>query len=185
MGGKRTLVFDVEAWHPLVFDEGGMDMRPGTALLAAGCWATLGCSERQPADDTRASEAVKAADASFQQAIAAKDLNKIMSFYAEDAVLMPAAKPLLTGKAAITNEWKQLLAIPAFQNASKLAQLEVSASADFAYTRGSYETRLMGEDGKLVIEPGKWLSVWRKQPDGSWRVAIETYNTDIPPPDHQ
>jgi ketosteroid isomerase-like protein len=160
-------------------------MKGGTTLLAAGCLAILGCTERRPADDAHASLAVKSADASFQQAVAAKDLNRIMSFYADDAVLMPAAKPLLTGKAAITNEWKELLAIPAFQNASKLAQVEVSASADLAYTRGSYETRLMGEDGKLVTEPGKWLSVWRKQPDGSWRVAIETYNTDIPPPDHQ
>jgi ketosteroid isomerase-like protein len=160
-------------------------MRTGTALLVAGCLAMLGCTEQQPAEDTRASDAVKSADAAFQQAIAGKDLNQIMSFYADDAVLMPAAKPLLTGKAAITNEWKELLAIPAFQNASKLAQVEVSASSDLAYTRGSYETRLMGEDGQLVVEPGKWLSVWRKQPDGSWRVAIETYNTDIPPPDHQ
>lgn len=145
----------------------------------------LACTGGQPVEDTRASDAVKAADASFQQAIAAKDLDKIMSFYADDAVLMPAAKPLLTGKAAITNEWKELLAIPAFQNASKLTQVVVSRSSDMAYTRGSYETRLMGENGQLVTEPGKWLSVWRKQPDGSWRVAIDTYNTDIPPPDHQ
>ncbi len=64
-------------------------MRTGTALLAAGCLPMLGCTERQPAENTRASDAVKSADAAFQQAIAAKDLNKIMSFYADGAVLMP------------------------------------------------------------------------------------------------
>jgi ketosteroid isomerase-like protein len=185
MGGKRTLVFAAAAWHPPGLNAGGTEMKAGTALLAAGCLAILGCTERQATDNAKASDAVKAADASFQQAIAAKDLNKIISFYADDAVLMPAAKPLLTGKAAITDEWKELLAIPAFENTSKLAQVEVSGANDLAYTRGSYETRLMGEDGKIVTEPGKWLSVWRKQPDGSWRVAIESYNTDIPPPDHQ
>lgn len=162
-----------------------MDMRTGTAVVAAVCLALTACGEQPNGGSASASDAVRAADAAFQQAIAAKDLNKIMSFYADDAVLMPTAKPLLSGKAAITDEWKELLAIPAFQNASKLEDVEVSASNDLAYTRGSYETRLLGEDGKLVTEPGKWLSVWRKQPDGSWRVAIETYNTDIPPPDHQ
>ena len=160
-------------------------MKAVMGLLAATCLSLLGCSEPRNASDASASDAVKAADASFQKAVAAKDLNQIVSFYADDAVLMPAAKPVLHGKAAITNEWKELLAIPAFQNSSKLAQVEVSASNDLAFTRGSYETRLTGEDGKLVTEPGKWLSVWRKQPDGSWRVAIETYNTDIPPPDHR
>jgi ketosteroid isomerase-like protein len=160
-------------------------MKSGMVLLASACLAMLGCTQQRSANQTNATDAVKAADASFQQAVAAKDLNKIMSHYAENAVLMPAAKPLLTGKAAITNEWKELLAIPAFQNSSKLAQAEVSGSNDLAVTRGSYETRLTGEDGKLVTEPGKWLSVWRKQSDGAWRVVIETYNTDIPPPDHK
>ena len=108
-----------------------------------------------------------------------------MSFYAETAVLLPTAEPLVSGKAAIGEEWRHILAIPAFQNTSKLARLEVSSSNDMAYTMGSYQTRLMGEDGKLATEPGKWLSVWKKQSDGSWRIVADTYNTDIPPPDHK
>jgi ketosteroid isomerase-like protein len=132
-----------------------------------------------------ASDAVTAADASFQKAVAAKDLDKIMSFYADSAVLMPAAKPQLAGKAAIQNEWQELLTIPAFQNTSKLLRVETAGSNDLAYTMGSYETRLMAEDGKVLTEPGKWLSIWKKQPNGAWRVVVETYNTDIPPPDHQ
>ena len=115
-------------------------MKSGTALLAAAYLALTGCTERPDTGKATASDAVKAADASFQQAIASKDLNKIMSFYADDAVLMPAAKPLLTGKAAIMDEWNELLAIPAFQNASKLQDVEVSASNDLAYTRGSYHS---------------------------------------------
>ena len=50
---------------------------------------------------------------------------------------------------------------------------------------GTYTSQLMGEDGKLVAEPGKWLSVWKKQADGSWKVVVDTYNTDIKPPDHK
>lgn len=50
---------------------------------------------------------------------------------------------------------------------------------------GSYTSRMMGEGGKPVDEPGKWLTVWKKQPDGAWRIVMDTYNTDIPPPDHK
>lgn len=161
-------------------------MKAGVMLLI-GLGLSLAACDQQKKSDSAAipSEAVRAVDASFQRAIAAKDLNKIMSFYAETAVLLPAAKPRLDGKAAITKEWQDLLAIPAFQNSSKLSRVEVSGSNDLAYTMGSYQTRLMGENGEIVTEPGKWLTIWKKQADGSWRVIVETYNTDIPPPDHK
>jgi ketosteroid isomerase-like protein len=36
--------------------------------------------------------------------------------------------------------------------------------------------------GKPVQERGKYLTVWRKQADGNWRVVIDTFNSDAPPP---
>jgi hypothetical protein len=97
LGGEQGM-------YMLLFDEraGGTDMKAGTALLVVGSLALFGCTQQRATNVAEASDAVETADASFQQAVAAKDLNKIMSFYADDAVLMPAAKPLLTGKAAIT-----------------------------------------------------------------------------------
>ena len=148
-------------------------------LLLAAC---------TPQNETTAAseqEAVKAADAALQQAVAAKDLNKIMVHYADDAALMPAAEPIINGKAAIAEEWKHILAIPQLENTSKLARAEVAAANDLAYTMGSYRSRMMGESEVLVDEPGKWLSIWKRQPDGGWKIIVETYNTDIPPPDHK
>jgi ketosteroid isomerase-like protein len=130
-------------------------------------------------------DAVKAADAALQEAVAAKDLGKIMVHYADQAVLLPAAKPQIRGKAAITEEWELILAIPKLENMSTLTGAAVSSSGDLAYTMGSYRSQMTGEDGTMVTEPGKWVSVWKKQPDGKWRIIIETYNTDIPPPDHK
>lgn len=108
-----------------------------------------------------------------------------MSFYAENAVLLPTAEPQIEGKEAIREEWEHLLEIPGFESKSKLARVDVSAGGDMAFTAGSYEARMMGEDGAEVVEPGKWVSIWRKQTDGAWQVVLETYNTDIPPPDHK
>ena len=146
--------------------------------------ALCSCSANQH-DDRSAADELRSLDAKLGQAIDAKNTAAVAAFYADDAILMPTAEPVVRGKAAITDEWKHILAIPAFQNQSKLEGIEVARAGDFAYTYGSYRSRLMGEDGKLVMEPGKWLTIWKKQSDGGWRIAVDAYNTDIPPPDHK
>ena len=139
------------------------------------------CSESK--DDVIS--AVRDSDRALQSAVSERALDRIASFYAEDAKLMPAAKRSIDGKPAIRAEWAEILAIPNFSNKSELKGVEVSDSSDIAYTHGSYLATLRGEDGNITEEPGKYLTVWRRQRDGSWKITIETYNTDIPPPDHK
>ena len=153
------------------------------AILTAAL--VLGACSASPPDISEAAGQLRSLDARLGQAIDAKDVEAIAAFYADDAILMPTAEPVVSGKAAIAEEWKHILAIPAFQNESKLGGLHVATGGDLAYSYGSYRSRLMGEDGKLVMEPGKWVTIWKKQPDGGWRIAVETYNTDIPPPEHK
>ena len=108
-----------------------------------------------------------------------------MSFYDDDALLLPTAEPGIRGKLAIRTEWSHTLAIPGFQNEAKLLTADVSASGDLAYTTGSYLAVMVGEDGALVREPGKWVTVWKRRDGGAWRIVVDTYNTDVPPPDHK
>lgn len=140
---------------------------------------------RALASDRASLVSLRAADASMQEAVTARDLEAILAHYADDAVLLPAAEPKVEGRAALRAEWQHVLAIPGFSSVSALSHAEVSAAGDLGYTYGTYSTRMLGEDGQPVTEPGKWLAVWRRQPDGAWRIVVETYNTDVPPPDHQ
>ena len=154
-------------------------------VSAVALLTLCGCTQPSAKASPSEVESVRAEDAKLQKAVAAKDLEAIVSFYANDAVLMPAAEPLVSGKAAIAAEWKHILAIPKLENASKLTRVEASSANDLAYSMGTYQSKMTGEDGTMVTEPGKWLSVWKKQPDGAWRIIVETYNTDIAPPDHK
>lgn len=149
------------------------------AFLLGACAHGAGIASRSDV------EALRTSDAALQKAVSDENLEAIMAFYAEDAVLLPAAEPLITGKAAIREEWQHILAIPDFQSTSAQTQVEVASAGDLGYSMGTYLTTMLGEDGKPVTEPGKWLSVWKRQADGAWRVVVETYNTDIPPPDHK
>ena len=157
------------------------------AFVAAAC-GQPGASAANRADSTAAKSvadaiaAVRVADSSLAQAVAARDVDRTVSFYAEDASMLPVAEPIVTGREAIRAEWTKLFAIPGFANDSRT--VHVDASGDLAYTRGTYVTRLSSPDGKPVTEVGKWVSVWRRQADGAWRVVVEIYNTDAPPPEH-
>ena len=143
------------------------------------------CAHTKNGSSTSAIEAISAADAALQNAVAERNLEAIISFYAEDAVMLPTAEPIVVGKPAIRKEWQHILDIPDFQNRSVLTKVDVSSGGDMAYSMGTYLAMMLGEDGQPVTEPGKFLSVWKRQSDGSWRIVADTYNTDIPPPDHK
>ena len=158
--------------------------------LAVGGIVLLGCSqgtsgEKGSADNRAADErAVRVADSSLAAAVEAKDADRTASFYADDAVQLPVAEPLVSGRAAIREEWAKVYGIPGFSNTSRLESVEVSGGS-LAYTRGIYASTMLGPDGKPTTERGKWITVWRLQADGTWRVAADISNTDSPPPLHQ
>lgn len=130
-------------------------------------------------------EILRKTDVSIQAAITQKNIDSLMFFYAEDACLLPTAEPKVEGKAAIKKEWQHIFQIPDFSSTSTLTKIEISNDGSMAYTMGSYLATMQGEDGKQVQEPGKWISIWKKQPDNRWQIIADTYNTDIPPPDHK
>ncbi len=58
---------------------------------------------------------------------------------------------------------------------------EVSKSADMGWTWGRYQAMVPGPDGETITSHGKYLNVWRKQADGSWRVRVDMGNQNPPP----
>ena len=142
----------------------------------------MACGQQIPKQHDAIAE-VRAADAAVSQAVTSKNLDAIVAHYADDALLLPTAEPMIRGKDAIREEWEHILAIPNFS--SKTTMIDAKMSGDLAYTYGTYSARMMGEDGKPVEEPGKYVSIWRRGVDGKWRIVVDTYNTDEPPPDHK
>jgi uncharacterized protein (TIGR02246 family) len=118
------------------------------------------------------------------EAVANKDLDRLVAFYADDASILPVAQPTVTGRQAIREEWEQILSIRGSKNTATTTTVEVSRAGDLGYTQGTYSTTFDLKDGTTGTEHGKWVSIWKKQPDGTWKVAVEIYNTDEEPPPH-
>ena len=65
--------------------------------------------------------------------------------------------------------------------ASETREQIVGSAADLGYTIGTYHMQLPDGDGSVVEIDGKYLSVWKRQPDGRWKIAVDMFNSDGPP----
>ena len=139
----------------------------------------IGC--QKSASDTRAADeaAIRAADATTLKAAQAKDVDRAISNYAEDAVWLPPNAPSVQGKQAIRAGWSQLLAIPGLSIDWNMEKVDVSRSGDLAYTYYKYQMTIPVQ-GRAITDRGKDLAVWKKQSDGSWKMIADTFNSDMP-----
>ena len=113
-----------------------------------------------------------------KKAAGAKDIDKTVSYYSEDAVVMPPNAASATTKEAIRALWKDLLTDA---NISwKTKKVEVAQSGDLAFSSGAYEVTLNDPTGKPVNDRGKFLEVWKKQADGKWKCTMDIWNSDLP-----
>ncbi|MGB3861305.1 MAG: nuclear transport factor 2 family protein [Candidatus Aminicenantaceae bacterium] len=52
--------------------------------------------------------------------------------------------------------------------------VEMSASADLGYTLGKYQSTVSSDSGKKTVSYGHYVTIWKKQPDGSWKVVFDS-----------
>jgi ketosteroid isomerase-like protein len=144
----------------------------------------FGCSEapKAPADTRAADEkAIRDTEAQWVKDIQAKDLDKDVSHYDNDAAFLLPDIPIVNGKTAITNVHKEMLADPNLALEFSATKVEVAKSGDIAYSQGFYtETSTDPKTKKPVTEKGKYLTVFKKQPDGSWKAIEDMLNADAP-----
>ena len=134
------------------------------------------------AEETKIEQALRDADAQLSAAAAAKDLDKTVSYYSDDAVVMPPNSGRATAKEAIQSALKDLLASPGAAVTWKATKVEVAKSGDLACVSGTYEEMTIDASGKPVKDRGKYVKVWEKQADGKWKCSADIWNSDLPVP---
>jgi len=128
----------------------------------------------------RATYAVAAADAAWMNAYAAKDVGKSVAFYDEHGSMLAPNAPIATGKDALTKAIASAFAIPGYALVWHLRKLGIARSGELGYTSGSYDFSCQDASGKTISDKGKYLTVWKKQADGSWKVLFDMFNSDLP-----
>jgi ketosteroid isomerase-like protein len=114
------------------------------------------------------------ADRGFNQALADHDLKRFLSFVAPDAAFDSAEG---RGRDSVAKAWAAFFAPngPTIKWAPTKA--EALVAGDVGYTVGMWERRSKDTAGKDVVRHGQYLTVWRKQKDGSWLATFDTGST--------
>lgn len=143
----------------------------------------LGACAPQPADTRAADEAaIRAASEGWAAAARAKDTEKFLSYYAEDARLMAERAPDTSGKAAIREIVVAMMGDPNLSLAFETTSVRAARSGDIAYELGTYRmTGTAPETKQPVTTTGTFIAVWEKQADGSWKCVVDAPTTNAPP----
>lgn len=160
-------------------------MKAQRFLLAAGLAAylvTCAPAPEEPVEEAPTAqtdvEAIKKAHQDTLEPFNAGDLDTLMTFFTEEAVYMPPGMPVLHGKQAIRDFYAQFKT-----KVDSLSTDEVIVAGDWAFERGSVSAAMTVSEGSEAVQvTGKFLDIWQRQPDGSWKIARVIWNLDSPLP---
>ena len=128
-------------------------------------------------------EAIKKAGQEFGDAFRANDVDGMASFYAADAVIMPPNEPEVRGTDAIRT-WIQALVDRFSIQEFNVTPLEVVAAGDWGLRRATVSWRLAPKGGGEALHLStKFLQIWQRQSDGSWKVLRGIWNSNDPLPE--
>ncbi len=115
------------------------------------------------------------ADKDFAKAAAERGAEGFLSFFADDAAILPKNGAPITGKEALTKAFRDTWAQPGYSLQWTPLEAEMASGSDIGYTYGSYERKRV-VDGKPLVETGKYVTIWRRQRDGKWKVIVDMGN---------
>ena len=149
----------------------------------------LGCTSTPtqvsaPPPDTREADAkaIKDDEIAWNKDWASKDADKIASHYSDDAALLIPDVPIQKTKDGIKNALKQVLADSNWSISFENDKIDVARSGDMAYVQGHYTVTATDEKTKKkVTEKGEYVTVYKKQADGSWKAVQDINNEDETP----
>ena len=113
-------------------------------------------------------------------ASAGKDVEKIVSYWTDDAVLIFPGQPLLEGKAAIRAYVAESLNTPGFKIHWVSEKPMFSPDGKLAYMRGKNELTAPGQNGAPITVHLRGISIWRLDADGQWRCVVDMSNEEPP-----
>jgi len=144
--------------------------------------ALFGCqkeSQEQAGSETISVEAdvkaLKEENRKYDEALSSGNLDDFVALFTDDAVRMPNNAPIMVGKNEIRSRREESFANNSFKYTSIVEDIKVSG--DWAVLRGNYTIVITPKEGGAdVTDVGKWIVVYQRQSDGSWKIYSEMWN---------
>jgi ketosteroid isomerase-like protein len=118
---------------------------------------------------------IEAVTKEFVQKMLDGDRAGLSRLYTHDSVVMPPNHGTVAGQAGIQAFLDQFPKVTKFVAVND----DIDGRGDIAYVRGSYTMTLELPDGSSVDDEGTYLEIRRRQRDGSWPIAIDTFCSNL------
>jgi uncharacterized protein (TIGR02246 family) len=147
----------------------------GALILFVACaQQPVAPPDTRPADEA----AIRTAATDWTKAAEAKDVEKFLSFYSDDATVYSPGAPAMSGADARRKFWSEAFGLPEIQVKIATTKIEAARSGDIAYETGTFEESFKDPKGKPVNVTGKYVVVWKKQANGQWKAIVDIFNSD-------
>jgi ketosteroid isomerase-like protein len=94
--------------------------------------------------------------------------------------VLPPNAAIATTKEEIKKIWQEMLANSGLVISWKATKVELAKSCDLGFVTGTYQLTMNDASGKPVNDRGKYVEVWEKHADGTWKCGTDTWNSDLP-----
>ena len=145
-----------------------------------GTTSDPGNASAATSDRAAARQQIEAAAARIWEAVARGDSAAILADYADDGIVLGSGGPMFQGKPAVAAFLQGLFAENTLKDV-KGHVTDIMISGDLAVETGTYAMTVIPKNGSAATDKGKYLHVWKRFPDGSWKVVRYMANSDIAP----
>ena len=105
-----------------------------------------------------------------------RDVEAILSYWTDDAVVLPPGLPAVIGKTALREYIQESLQIPGFNITWFSTDVAFSPDGNLAYMLSENSVTMNGADANPATTAGRAVTIWRREPDGEWRCAVDIWN---------
>ncbi len=155
-----------------------------TSSLLSALFLLAACAPDRAGGDTGGQDLTAAVEGiwdEYASSLMAGDIDRWLSLWTEDGIQMPPDEPPVVGKERI-RERNQAVADHFTFDEMEIQNAEVLSAGDWAYARGTFTASLLPRgEGAPVRVDGKYMSILKRQPDGSWRIHRDIFNSNVPP----
>ena len=144
-------------------------------VVAAALFLCASPVRSQPAGGAAARDALLQTDRDWAQAAGTRDVERIVSYWTDDAVILAPGEPPVEGKPAIRQFVGASLQVPGF--AITWTPMKAEVSGDLGYTTGTNAVTVPKPEGGTTTIAGRYVTVWRKSADGKWRCVVDSWNS--------
>jgi uncharacterized protein (TIGR02246 family) len=123
-------------------------------------------------------DAIRNLNTRFTEIIESDNITDLLELFAEDGVDSPPGQPPNVGKAALRKRLEWMNAETSVRIKSDVAQIEVSG--DLGYVRCTYQAWFTSRtSGETTENPGNWIQIFRRGPDGRWKIIQNIFNSSV------